>query len=311
LSDRRFRFGVQLRGAQDATQWREKAQRAEGAGYAVASMPDHLGVQWAPLPALAALAAVTTRLRLGTWVLANDFRHPAVLAKEAATLDLLSEGRLELGIGAGWMNEDYRTTGIALDPPRVRVERLGEALAVLRGLWGRGPFSFEGRHYRIRELDGQPKPRQQPLPLQVGGGGPAILSLAARQAQIVGLAMRLSAGAIGPEAARSATAAATDRKLGWVRAAAGERFPALELSARVTLSAVTSGPAAAAAADLGRPLGLSAEELLESPHAAVGDLERIADHLARCRERWGLSYFVFSEDVLEALAPLVARLADR
>jgi probable F420-dependent oxidoreductase len=309
--DRKFRFGVQLRGARSAAEWRDKGRRAEDAGFAVASMPDHLSGQWAPLPALAALAAATTRLRLSTWVLANDFRHPAILAKEAATLDVLSDGRLELGIGAGWMTEDYAASGIARDPARVRIERLGEALAVLRGLWGAGAFSFDGKHYRIRALDGQPKPLQQPLPLQIGGGGPAILALAAQQAQIVGLAMRLGAGAIDARGGRSLTAAETDRKLGWVRAAAGERFEQLELSVRVTQTSFAPASAIAAAAELGRPLGLAAEEILASPHALVGDAERVADHLQRCRERWGVSYFVVSEDALEPFAPVVARLGGR
>src|SRR5262249_10532971 len=155
---------------------------------------------------------------------ANDFRHPVMLAKEAATLDLLSDGRLELGIGAGWMNEDYASSGIAHDPPGVRIARLEEALAVLRGLWSEGPFSFKGRHYAATDRDGRPKPLQRPHPpIAIGGGGRRILELAARQAQIVGLAAQLASGRMGVEAGRSQTAAATDAKHAWIRAALGAR----------------------------------------------------------------------------------------
>jgi probable F420-dependent oxidoreductase len=274
-------------------------------------MPDHLGDQLAPLPALAAAAAATTRLRLGTWVLANDFRHPVMLAKEAATLDLLSDGRLELGIGAGWMNEDYTTSGIPRDAPGVRIARLAEALQVLRGLWGEGRFSFAGRHYTVTELDGRPKPLQRPHPpIAIGGGGRRILELAAREAQIIGLAAQLASGQMGIEAGRSQTAAATDAKHAWIRAALGARAGQVELHARVLHTAVGEA-ALARGAELGAPHGLSAEELLASPHALIGPEKRIEEHLLAARERWGLSYFTVSEDACEALAPLVARLSDR
>jgi probable F420-dependent oxidoreductase len=306
---RPFRFGVQVRAPRAARAWAECARRAESLGYAVLSMPDHLGDQLAPLPALAAAAAATARLRLGTWVLANDFRHPVMLAKEAATLDLLSDGRLELGIGAGWMNEDYSGSGIAKDPPGVRIERLAEALAVLRGLWAEGPLTFKGRHYTVSELDGRPKPVQRPHPpLAIGGGGRRVLELAAREAQIVGLAAHLPQGRMGPEAGRSQTAEATDAKHAWVRAALGARAGLVELHARVLQTAVGEG-ARARAAELGRAFGLTAEELLASPHALIGAERRIEEHLLAARERWGLSYFTVSEDALDAFAPLVRRLA--
>lgn len=307
-AERPLRFGVQLRGASSAAEWLDEARRAEDAGYDVLTMPDHVGAQLAPLPALTAAAGVTSRIRLGTWVLANDFRHPAVLAKEAATLDLLSAGRLELGLGAGWMNEDYEQTGIPRDRPGVRIERLGETLAVLRGLWQEGPFSFEGRHYTVRALDGHPRPVQRSPPIQVGGGGRRILSLAAREADIVGLGMRLGSGRIGPEAGRSLTAEATDEKIAWVREAAGPRWPGLVLNARVTMVAV-GADASTAADQAGRGNGLTEREVMASPHAFVGELPRIADHVHACRERWGLSYFTISQTDLTALAPMVGRLA--
>jgi probable F420-dependent oxidoreductase len=305
-----FRFGVQVRAPRSARAWAECARRVESLGYAVLSMPDHLGNQLAPLPALGAAAAVTTRLRLGTWVLANDFRHPVMLAKEAATLDLLSDGRLELGIGAGWMNEDYASSGIAHDPPGVRIDRLREGIGVLRGLWGDGPFSFKGRHYAVTDLDGRPKPLQRPLPLALGGGGRRILELAAREADIVGLAASLPGGRMDRNSGRSQTAAATDEKVGWVRGAAGERLGRIELHARV-LTVAVGEDALARAGELGSPFGLSAQEVLASPHALIGPEKRIEEHLLAARERWGFSYFTVSEDAAASLAPVVGRLLGR
>lgn len=309
MTSRPFRFGVQTAGASSAREWLDLARRAEDAGYAVLSLPDHLGEQLAPLPALTAAATATERLRLGTWVLANDFRHPVMLAKEAATLDLLSDGRLELGVGAGWMETDYATSGIPHDSARVRIERLAETVRLLRGLWDREPFDFAGRHYRVSALDGQPKPLQRPgPPLAIGGGGRRILELAGREADIVGLGMRLSAGRIDPAGGRTITADATDRKVDWVRAAAatGARDP--ELNARVFN--VRIGPAAEReAATLGAPIGLEPDELLASPHALIGSPEHAAEQLHAARERWGISYFTVSRDALEPLAPLVGRLS--
>ena len=311
---RPFRFGVQLRSAEDADEWAGWARRAEDAGYAVLSTPDHLagplGEQFAPLPALVAAAGATSRIRLGTWVLGNDFRHPAVLAKEAATLDWLSGGRLELGLGAGWMEEDYAQTGIPHDPPALRIRRLAESVMVIRGLWGPGEFRFEGEHYRIRGLDGRPKPVQKLPPLQIGGGGERVLRFAAREADTVGLGLRLTGGAMDAAAARTATASATDAKLAWIRDSAGGRPDGPELNARVLMCAVGE-PVSAAADRLGRPLGLEESEILASPHACLGEIGRVCDHLSECRERWGLSYFVVSADSLESFAPVVARLAGR
>jgi probable F420-dependent oxidoreductase len=273
-------------------------------------MPDHLQDQLAPLPALAAAAAATTRIRLGTWVLANDFRHPVMLAKEAATLDLLSDGRLELGMGAGWMTEDYATSGIPLERPGLRIERLAESVQVLRGLWAPGPFSFAGRHYSVTRLDGLPKPLQQPLPLVMGGGGKRILELAARLADVIGLAAHLPGGRMDAESGRTQTLEATQQKLAWVREAAGARFERIELQARVLQTAVGEG-ALARAAELGAPFGMTADEVLASPHALVGPTSRIAEHLLAVRERFGLSYFTVSEAAADELAPIVSRLAGR
>ena len=185
---RPFRFGVMAQKASTGAQWTEIAKKTEDLGYSSLLMPDHFGEQLAPVPALAVAAAATSSLRVGTLVFANDFRHPTMLAKEAATLDLLSDGRLEVGVGAGWMNEDYAWTGIAHDRAGVRIDRMIESIEILRGLWADGPFSFSGDHYTISEYEGQPKPVQAGgPPVIVGGGGKRVLSTAARLADIVGV----------------------------------------------------------------------------------------------------------------------------
>ncbi|WP_345400647.1 TIGR03621 family F420-dependent LLM class oxidoreductase [Nonomuraea salmonea] len=223
---RRFRFGAVIRQAESGRAWAEKARRLEGAGFDVLLVPDHLtGDRFAPIAALTAAACATGRLRVGTLVFANDFRHPAVLAKEAATLDVLSGGRLEVGIGTGWMAADYAGAGLRLEPPGVRVERLGEALTVLKGLWGDGPFSFDGRHYRVTGLDQRPKPVQRPRPpLVIGAGGARMLRLAAREADVVNLALRVLPDGSGPDV-RDGGPAALENRLAVVKEAAGDRYP--------------------------------------------------------------------------------------
>ena len=188
-TSRPFRFGCSLAGFDHGHDWAETARRIEDLGYSTMLVPDHLGDQLAPLPALAVAAAVTTRLRVGSFVLSNDFRHPVLLAKEAATVDLLSGGRLELGLGAGWRREEYEAAGLDFDPGALRLARLEESVAVLRGLWSGRPFRFAGDHYRVEELQGRPLPAQAGgPPLFLGGGGPRLLALAGRVADIVGLA---------------------------------------------------------------------------------------------------------------------------
>src|SRR5918995_4714854 len=178
---RPFRFGIQLSHASSGAEWLELARKAEDLGYSTLFVPDHFGNQVAPVAALTGAASATTGLRVGPLVLDNDYRHPVVAAKEMATIDRLSGGRLEFGIGAGWMASDYEQSGIALDPPGVRVSRLEEALDVFDGLFAPGPFSLQGKHYQLAGLDGLPKPVQQPRPpLLIGGGGQRMLTLAGR-----------------------------------------------------------------------------------------------------------------------------------
>jgi probable F420-dependent oxidoreductase len=279
----------------------------EDLGWSTLTIADHFDDALAPTPALMAAADATTTLRVGTMVYANDYRHPVVLAKEAATLDLLTTGRFDLGIGAGWMTDDYARAGIPLDAPALRIERLAETLTVLRGLWSDGSFSFDGRHHRIVELDGRPAPSTPGgPPIVIGGGGRRVLELAAREADVVGINVNLAAGVIDERTFPNGTAAATEEKVAWVRAGAGERDP--ELQVRVHLAAVTAD-ADALIEQLAGGFGLTPDQARETPHALIGDVSQICDQLLERRERWGISYLGLSADQLEPFAPVIARLA--
>jgi probable F420-dependent oxidoreductase len=232
-----------------------------------------------------------------------------VLAKEAATLDLLSDGRLEFGIGAGWMKTDYEQSGIPYDTPAVRVDRFEEALVVVKGLWGDGPFSYSGTHYRITEHNGLPKPQQRPHPpIIIGGGGKRVLSIAARHADIVSVNPNLREGLGGPETAPNATPAATSQKIQWLKDAAGDRFDDLELNVLVGFTLVTDKPAAVAEG-MAPAFGISADDALHVPLCLIGTIDSMVEELQRRREEWGFSYIGFDNGSWEAMAPLVARLA--
>ncbi|HEX4866983.1 MAG TPA: TIGR03621 family F420-dependent LLM class oxidoreductase [Acidimicrobiales bacterium] len=303
-----FRFGIQCKGPADPAGWPARARKVEDLGWSTLTVADHLDDPLAPVPAVVAAAAATTTLRVGTMVLANDYRHPAMVAKEAATVDVLSGGRFELGIGAGWMTTDYKAAGIPLERPAVRIDRLAEALAVLRGCWGDGPFDHHGEHYRITALDGQPQPHTPGgPPIVIGGGGERVLRLAAREADIVAVNVNLRAGVIDERAFPDGTPESTDRKLGWIRDAAGDRFPQLELQVRVHLAMVTDDRIGVIE-QLAPAFGLTPDQAASTPHALVGTVDEICDQLVERRERWGISYLGLSHDQLDAFAPVVARL---
>ena len=305
-----FRFALQTSDATSDEDWREKARRAEALGYSTLYMPDHfIDSPLAPMPAIAMAAAVTETLRVGTLVLGNDYKHPAIVAKEAATIDLLSDGRLELGIGAGWMEVDYTALGLEYDSAGTRIERLDEAVSVIKGCWGEGAFSFSGRHYCVTDYEGTPKPVQQPgPPLLIGGGGRKVLSLAGREADIVGINPNLRAGAITADAVQTSLADHTREKIGWVREAAGARFEEIELQIRYFLCAVTDDRQGLA--EMMAPgFGLTAEEALESGVALVGTVDHIVEQLEQRREEWGVTYVVVGDYVVEEFAPVVAALA--
>jgi len=310
-SKKPFRFTVQAALPPAATTWAELARRVEGLGYSALTVSDHLDNQYATTPALMAAADATTTLRIGSLTYGNDYRHPVVLAKEAATVDLLSGGRLEFGLGAGWMTTDYDQAGIPLDRPGLRIARLAEALDVITGLWAEGPCTFHGKHYQVHDLDGFPKPVQTPRPpILIGGGGRKILTLAAQRADIIGLNIALHAGRIDEHAGPSATHEATLEKLDWIRTAAGSHFDDLELQVRVHLAAITDDRAGLAEA-VAPTLGLTPEEALVSPHALAGTVDEIVEQCLARREAYGISCVGIGLDAMDAMAPVVAHLAGR
>jgi probable F420-dependent oxidoreductase len=315
---RPFRFGVSTRGARSRDAWLSLARQAEDLGYSTLLIPDHLDTSLAPIAALVGAAGVTTAIRLGCHVFGNDFRHPVMLAKEAATIDALSDGRLELALGTGWRKDDYEESGIPLDPPGVRVSRFAEAIQVVKGCFADQPFSFSGTYYTVHDLSLFPKPVQRPHPpILIGGGSRRVLAIAAREADIVGLNFRTTPR--GDADPSDFSAEATAQKVAWVREAAGERFDELELSVFVGFLAVADEPRRAAEQILEawRLTGkLSVDQLLETPQALVGSVEQIVETLLARRERFGISYIVVRDSdagspvsIMETFAPIVARLA--
>ena len=305
-NSRPFRFGIQLSNAPTGAAWAELARKAEDLGYDTLFMPDHFGDQLAPVPALMAAADATTELKVGALVFDNDYKHPVVLAKELATIDVLSGGRLIVGLGAGWMASDYEQSGIPMDPAGVRVTRMEEGIAVVKGCFAEGPFSFEGEHYTINEYDGMPKPRQTP-PFLIGGGAKRVLSIAAREAEIVGINPSIHSGHVDAAAAQNGAAGETDKKIAWVREAAGDRYADLEINILQFAGIVTDDRKGTA--EMMAPLfGLPPEELETYPHACIGTVDEICESLEMRRDRWDASYFVFQGDTMEPLAPVVAKL---
>ena len=302
---RPFRFGVQAAFTPTAEEWTDLARRVEALGYSTLSVPDHIGGRFAWAPALMAAAAVTTSLRVGTLVLDNDFRHPALTALEAATLDVLTGGRLELGIGAGWMLEDYTSSGIPFDPPGVRVARLEESLQIIKPLLRGESVTFSGTYYQVTDLQGSPGPVQQPSPpIFIGAGGKRMLALAAREADIVGIAPpALPQGGIDLDIA----AESVERQVSYLRDRAGERIGNIELHMLNQYLDVTDHPhdSIEAKAD---EWGLNAETITDSPHMLIGSIESIVDTLLERRERFGFSYIAVRPPVMEAFAPVVHQL---
>ena len=313
-----FRFLADPGDVPDGPSLRAAARTAESIGYSVLVYADHVVIPFGFLPLLTTAAAATERLRVAPFVANNDLRHPALLAQDLATLDVLSGGRVEVAIGAGWNRPEYVALGLPFDPVGVRVSRLTEAVAVLKGSFGPGPFSFVGEHYQVTEHDGLPKPVQAPHPpLFIGGGGRRVRSRAGREADIVGLAPRTLPHS-GPDIVRSdprsITIAATEEKLGWVREAAGERFDSLEINVYPTGSApmLTDTPRKAAADILDgirarTGVEVDVDDYLASPHVFIGSVDGLVAKFTELRERLGISSFMTGD--IETLAPVVERLA--
>ena len=305
-----FRFGIQSSATGDLREWTELARRVETNGYSTLTMPDHFDGQLAPVPALQCAADATSTLRLGALVFDNDYKHPVVLAKELATMDVLSEGRVEIGLGAGWMVSDYEQSGIPYDSPGVRVSRMIEGLAVIKGAMAPDPFSFTGDHYTITGYNGLPKPVQSPPPVLIGGGGPRVLGFAAREADIVGINATLTSGAVDQSTFASMTAEQVDEKVRIVRDAATEagRLADIEMNIRAFMVFITED-IDSALDTLAGFTGAPKEVIAESPFALVGPPAKIIDELRARRERWGFSYVIVGQNDIDPFAPVVAALA--
>ena len=314
-----FRFGVIDESSITRETWLQNAKRVEQLGYSTLLIRDHFihggfNHQLAPVPALMAAADATNVLRVGSLVFSNDYRHPVLLAKEAATLDVLSNGRFELGIGAGWLKDEYEQIGLPFNTAGIRVERLQEALHVLRGLFTESPFTFAGKHYTITNLESFPKPLQKLYPpILVGAGGKRMLSIAAQEADIIGiLPIALSNGTISDNPAERLASTIT-QKIGWIRDAAGDRFEQIELNIIVSLHITQNRQHRAEQILRERLWGnlVNQEDVLDMPSILIGSVEEITEKLYALREQHGLSYFVIPDSSIEEFAPVVAQLAGK
>ena len=307
---RRFRFGAEMMGPFEGLSWADSARRLEALGFSTLVVPDHVHEGLGPITAMATAAVATTTLKVAPMVFNTDLRHPAVLARELASIDVLSSGRLEVGVGAGYNPLDYSRSGVTMDPPSVRVDRLIEHVMVLKALWSPGPATFHGVHYRIDDLDGTPKPfTPGGPPILVAGGGRRMLRFGAQHADIIGVNVALPS-APDEASARDGLPTAIDRKFQQIREDAGERFDTLEFNAWLTVCKVTDD-VAAFGERLAPRFGAPADEVLASPLVLVGSLDEMAERLEERRERWGYSYFVVQQPSIDEIAPLVARLTGR
>jgi probable F420-dependent oxidoreductase len=309
-----FRFGLfSGTGMASREEWRNYARCVESAGFSTLLMGDHQIIPLGPIAGMVAAADATTSLRVGSYMFGNDFRNPVILAQEAASVDLLSGGRLELGLGTGWYKGDYAMSGVPLDSPGARVGRLEEAVQVIKGFFGDRPFDFAGRYYSVRGLEGTPKPAQKPHPpMAIGGGSKRILSLAAREADIVSFNVRTTRDGWLDPSSTSPEAAA--EKVVWVREAAGERFDELELNVLVTTVNVTDRRRDAVRdwlRDSEMPTDDANVEIwLQSPSLLIGTVDQIVEDLLARRQRYGFSYITIFEP-MEPFIPVVERLAGR
>jgi probable F420-dependent oxidoreductase len=307
-----FRFGVSVRHAQSRAEWMDKARKVEALGYATLTVPDHLTDLIAPMPALISAAEATKTLRIGTNVLNNDLRHPVLLAREAVAVDLLTDGRFELGLGAGSLKSEYDEAGLAFDPGGTRVERLAESVTIIKRLLSGERVTFAGRHYRVTGHSIAPPPAQKPHPpILIGGNGRRLLALAAREADIVGFSgLTFRDGGAAPPDLSGWRVTGVDQRVQLVRESAGEaHYARLELNALVQRVVVTDDRRQAAEELASRWTPLTPDELLQSPYVLIGTVDQMVEDVRAYRDRWGISYYVVHEPYMDAFAPIVARLA--
>lgn len=317
-----FRFAVQSFNAQSGEDWANQVRQAEQLGYSAFHLADHLigpgpaldktnhPVQnLAAVPAMAYAAAVTERIRIGCRVFCIDYHNPVVLVKSAMTIDLLSGGRLEFGLGAGWLAEEYAAVGLSFDPPKERIDRLADVLEGVKAFRGEGCANIANGALCWRDFEGIPKPVSKP-PIMIGGGSPRVLRLAGCEADIVSLNFNNRAGVIGPDGVQKSTEEETRRKVGWIREGAGERFDELEIEIGAYFTVVVEDPAPVLAG-FAQMFGLPEAEVAKHPHALIGNVDAICDELQRRRELFGISYVTVGADHMQAFAPVVERLAGR
>lgn len=306
---RPFRFGVSIANAASADEWREIARKAEDLGYNTLSAADHLRGSFSPLLALAFAAEATKNIRIGTFVINNDFRHPVLLAREAATLDFLSGGRFELGMGAGHSGDEYREAGIPFHKPSVRVAKLAESISIIKSMWADETATFVGEHYQVREHPSHPKPVQQPIPIVIGGNGKDLLQLAAREADIVGFTGIFIAEDGQGRAFPHFTPDGLDNRVEVVREAAGARFEGLELN--TLIQGVETEKPREIAEQWGKTLGSEPDAMAASPFVLFGPIEEMVEKVLMLRERYGISYISTHGRWMDAMAPIVARLTGK
>lgn len=305
-----MRFATQTGGAPSGQEWLDRAKRIEALGYGTLAMPDHMiGGAWAAMPALAAAAVVAPTLRVGTLVMDNDFRNPTVFARECAALDVITNGRFELGIGAGWLDRDYQSTGIPFDRGRVRVARLAEAVALMKRLFIEEQVTFAGDHYNVEKAECRPKTVQQPYPpFLIAGGGAEILALAGREANIVAIVPSgiTGSGQIAPAKFRVET---MREQVGIVRESAGDRFGEIELS--MFLDCTLTDDAEKAIAEIAEKGKVEPDTVRNNAYRGIGTLQEIRDHIVRLRDTIGITYFCLRGPDVEKLGPIVAQLTGK
>ena len=313
MTDTAFRFALDIGDNTSRDVFVNLVRRAEASGFSVVAGPDHIGSRLAAvLPMLAVAAEVSPTIRISPMVLANDFRHPVVLAKDTATMDILSSGRFELGIGTGWIEHQYAAAGISYDPARTRVDRFEEAIHIIKGCWSGEPFTYDGAQYQVEDVT-CPRPFQQPHPpILIAGAGPRMLNIAGREADIVSVAP-LTHGSSTFERFGSDLATSGDRiaaQIEWIRQGAGPRFDDIELSVFAHHVAMTNTPQVAIE-EFAAETGSTLDEVEQSPHVLIGPPEAIVETLLHRRETLGISYIVFDAADLDAVTPVVAQLADQ
>ncbi|MFM9036717.1 MAG: TIGR03621 family F420-dependent LLM class oxidoreductase [Actinomycetota bacterium] len=317
-----FRFGLQAYAPASGKDWRDLARKAEDMGFSSFHLADHVigpgpalsatghPVQTvAAIPAMAVAAEATNTIKIGCRVLCVDYRNPVMLAKEVATLDFFSEGRLELGLGAGWLQNEYEAMGIAFDRAGVRLDRMEEVIGLLRASFAEGELNIDGTHVHAVGFEAVPKPVRVP-PLMIGGGAKRVLTIAGREADIVSLNFDNSSGKLGPAGIGSSTAELTMQKIGWVKEGAGARFDQIEIEIAAYFTIVTPD-GDGTRAKMAPMFGMTPEVLADHPNALIGSIDEICDRIVERREKFGISYVSFGASVIDAVAPVIDRLAGK